>query len=139
MGVPSVILVGLLLAQFRGPRTPLPACGERASCRGHEASPKGDGEGVSTEERRRRQPLTLASLRYARVAPGKGCDALSPQVGRGVADVPNDGRFSWHPRCPHAEVRGRRPSLEARTGGWALHRRGASFEARLRLAPQDEG
>src|SRR5215203_6146453 len=26
--------------------TPLPACGERASCRGHEASPKGEGEGA---------------------------------------------------------------------------------------------
>ena len=46
-------------------------------------------------------------------------------------------------KVPHAEMRGRWPSLEARTGSGALHRQGASFEARTGSspgpAPQDGG
>src|SRR5215218_6871294 len=42
-------------------------------------------------------------------------------------------------KSPHAEVRGRRPSLEARTGSAALHRQGCVLRGSRSLAPQDEG
>src|SRR5829696_4294616 len=64
---------------------PLPACGERASpplsgARQAERQ-RSEGEGLSTIEHRRRQPLTLA-LRARLV--GLAAEALSPQAGRGV-------------------------------------------------------
>ena len=52
-----------------------PPRGERASRRGRGASPKGEGEGLSTIALRRRQSLTRSAF---------GEVGLSPQAGRGV-------------------------------------------------------
>ena len=54
--------------------------------------------------------------------------------GRSGMDVALSGRI----KSPHAEVRGRRPSLEARNGGRALHRQGCVLRGSRSLAPQDE-
>jgi len=51
-----------------------PPCGERASCRGHEASPKGEGEGPGAAP----LPTGPSPARLRRVG-------LSPQAGRGGA------------------------------------------------------
>src|SRR5215203_3299197 len=69
----------------------------------------------------------------------RGSRSLAPQDeglgGRSGMEVALYGRI----KSPHAEVRGRRPSLEARTGSRALHRQGCVLRGSRSLAPQDEG
>ena len=68
---------------MRGWRTPSPRLRGEADSAGGRA-----GEGLSTVEPSRRHPLTFA-LR-ARLAADEGCEALSPQAGRGKAPAIRD-------------------------------------------------